>query len=147
MEIKNNSGFIVMTGFLIGIVRLLLSRIEDPNVVLLVMAAVNYIAIFLIIKDIQYNVVLYCKEKVNSSGLDTQTKTILKDKLKLPYYIFIVVYLVVGLLYITFLKTTDLNDFISIIALSLSIAATGLTNSIKQKCFKAFIKKNLEDTP
>lgn len=144
---KNNGSYIISTGMLVGIARLLLSTIEDSSVILIFMAAVNYIALFLVINDIRHNVVSYCTEKINLSGCDTETKKLLKTKLKLPVCVFIGVYLILGVLYIKYLKTTDLNDFISIIALSLSIATAELTDSIQKKCYKLLIRSKLKDTP
>lgn len=144
---KNNGSYIISTGILVGISRLLLSTIEDSNVILIFMAAVNYIALFLVINDIRHNVVSYCIDRINSSGCDTENKKLLKTKLQLPVCIFIGIYLILGVLYIKCFKTTDLNDFISIIALSLSIATVELTDSIQKKCYKLLICSKLKDTP
>ncbi len=138
---NNNSGFIICSGILIALVRLLLSHSIDPNVILIFMAAVNYIAIFLVLFDIRQNVLQYCIDKIEKAGCNTNIKAKMRCVLKNFSMIFIIVYLLFGIMYIIFFKTTDLNDFISIIALAFSIASQKFTDSIKCSIFQLLIKK------
>ena len=138
---NNNFDFIICSGILIALVRLLLSHSIDPNVILIFMAAVNYIAIFLVLFDIRQNILQYCIDKIEKAGCSTHTKAKMQRALKNFSIIFIIAYLLLGIMYIVFFKTTDLNDFISIIALAFSIASQKFTDSMKYSIFQLLVEK------
>ena len=52
----------------------------------------------------------------------------------------LVVYLLIGTLYMIVLKTSDLNDVISILALAISIATNGLIDDYSNEFYKMILK-------
>ena len=141
---SGNSIFIVFTGVIIAFGRYLLGEIDtklgDGQHILIVMAVVNYIALGLVLLFLHNDFCRVCKSKISSSGMDTNLKK------KCHYVVLIIssllslVYLVFGILYIIEFKTSNFNDVISIIALTVSIAASGLVEDCKDGYYRLVLK-------
>lgn len=145
MEFKKHPMFVVSTGIIIALGRLLMHSIADDTtknyVNLVFMAVVNFIAFGIVILFIHSEAQVYCEKKINASGISTTDK---KHKLKILNFISFSVmflYLVLGILYIIILRDADLNDAISIVALSFSIVTNDLAISLGRIYFR-FCKKN-----
>lgn len=136
--------FIIITGILIAVGRLILGRIENSSqkdqAVLIVMALVNYIALAFVFMFMCKDLNDYCNEKIDKAGIDTDQKRYRKRIAFILSVIYLCIYLIMGLLYILFFKSGDLNDAISIIALALSIATNGLRDAFGPFYYKFIIK-------
>lgn len=130
MEFRKHPIFVVFTGFIIAIGRYLMKTIDDIYIYnyvnLIFMAVVNYIAIGIVILFVHSGGEDKCEKKINSSGLDTEEKRRRIKIIRIISFIIILVYLGIGLLYVIKFKSSDLNDAISIVALSLSISTSDL---------------------
>ncbi|MEY8265143.1 hypothetical protein AALA79_02000 [Lachnospiraceae bacterium 64-25] len=144
MKKQNNSIFIIATGILIAISRLMLGNIENSlqkdQAVLIVMALVNYIALAFVLLFICKDLNDYCDEKINKAGISTDQKKNRKRTSLILSAIYLCVYLIVGMLYIIYFKSSDLNDAISIIALAFSIATNGLIDDFSPSYYKFIVK-------
>ena len=147
MKRQNNSMFIIITGVIIAASRLMLGCIKDSTqkdqAVLIVMAVVNYIALAFVLLFINNDVISYCKEKIDKAGLDTNIKKNRKKIINTLSTIYLCIYFIVGILYIVYLKSSDLNDAISIIALVFSIATNGLVNDFSPLYYKFIVNLSL----
>lgn len=140
MQRKNNSMFIIVTGTIISSGRLMLGYIENNDeAILIVMALVNYIALAFVLLFINNDIANYCQEKINKAGIDTAQKKERKLVLYSLSTIYLCIYLIIGMLYIIYWKSNDLNDAISIIALALSIATNDLVISFSPLYYKCII--------
>ena len=129
-SLNKNSMFIVCTGIIISISRFLLGRVTaiDTQHILIVMAVVNYVALGFVLLFLYNELNKRCKDKISFSGLDTSTKKKCNSVIFIFSAILLVLYLSFGIIYMICLKSNDLNDVISIIALSISIATNGLVD-------------------
>ena len=129
-SLNKNSMFIVSTGIIIAISRFLLGHIisTDTQHILIVMAVVNYVALGFVLLFLYNELYRRCKDKISSSGLDTLTKKKCNSVVFTFSVTLLVLYLSFGIIYMICLKSNDLNDVISIIALSISIATNGLVD-------------------
>lgn len=143
MKNQNSSMFIIFTGVIIAVGRLVLGNVESsfPKdiAVLVVMAVVNYIALAFVLLFINYDLINYCNEKIEKAGIDTKQKKNRKKILYLLSVIYLCIYLTIGMLYVIYLKSNDLNDAISIIALALSIASNGLKDNFSPIYYKFIV--------
>ena len=132
--------FIIITGIIIASSRLMLGYIESSTqkdeAVLIIMAVVNYIALAFVILFLNNDLISYCKEKINKAGIDTNEKKKRKGIIYILSAIYLFIYFILGMLYIVYLKTNDLNDAISIIALTFSIATNGLKDDLSPLYYK-----------
>lgn len=117
--------FILFTGLIVALGRLLFPE-ENEKDILIFMALVNYIALGFVFLFLHISILCDCKEKINNSGIDTKKKKIKKILLDIFSFIYLLIYLIVGLYYILEFKTGARNDAISIIALVISIASSNL---------------------
>lgn len=145
MEFKKHPIFIVSTGIIIALGRFLMHEITDDTIKnyvnLVFMAVVNFVAFGIVILFIHSEAQIYCEKKINASGISTIDK---KKKLKILNFIsfsVMILYLSLGILYIVVFRDADLNDAISIVALSFSIATNDLSVSLGKIYFN-FCKKN-----
>lgn len=139
---KSNSIFIIFTGILISLSRLILERItdiKDNGYILVIMAVVNYVALGFVFLFLRNDFNKECMEKINSVALDTPLKKKCYFVISLLDWIFLIIYLVMGISYINYLKSSAYNDVISIIALSISIANNGLINDFANTYYKAIL--------
>ena len=125
MEFKKRPMFIVITGIIIAVARYLFRYIDDSSkelAILIIMASVNFVALAIVLFFIDSEAQNICKNKINNSGIDTKNKKQRLRKLNVISIVLMILYLTSGIFYMVKFKTTDWNDVISIIALSLSIA-------------------------
>lgn len=141
---NKNSMFIVFTGLIIAVGRFLLGGIDvianDDQHILIVMALVNYIALGFVLLLLYNDFCKKCKEKINSFGIETSVKKKCNNVFFIFSAVLLSVYLIFGILYMVILKTADLNDAISILALALSIATNGLVNDYADNYYKWVLK-------
>lgn len=141
---NRNSMFIVVTGFIISLSRILFGKIEpslnNDNYILIIMAVVNYIALGFVLLFLYNAFCQKCKNKISSSGLDTTLKKNCNKMIFVFSSILLTLYLIVGILYMTVYKTSDLNDAISIIALAISIATNGLVDDYSDSYYKIVLR-------
>lgn len=156
MKKQYNSTFIVCTGIILAIGRIALGYIVDnssindtvinspkEDAILIVMALVNYIAFGVVLFFLNKDFVKKFDERINKSGLNTnQKKDRNKAKSKL-FSLFFLIYFFLGVIYVLYLKSNDLNDAISILALAISIASNGLVEDYSTQYFN-YIKKSSE---
>lgn len=145
MEFKKHPMFIVYTGIIIGIGRYLMRYINDKNIYdyvnLIFMAIVNYVAIGLIFLFIHSNAQIKFENRINKSGMATLEKKKRLSTFNTLSTVVIGLYLLLGIIYVVKFKTPDLNDVISIIALSMSICTTDLSDLAYEKYWKICSKK------
>ena len=134
--------FIVVVGFIIAIGRLILGSISNisDDVILLIMAIVNYIALGFVLLFLHNDIVTICYTKITEAGIDTAKKKKRRFITNTFSGIYLCIYCVVGILYLFLLKTSDMNDAISILALAISIATTELGIKIGNLHYKLIIK-------
>ncbi len=134
--------FIVVIGFIIAIGRLILGSISNisDDAILLIMAIVNYIALGFVLLFLHNDIVTICYDNITKAGIDTAKKKRRKAITNVFSGIFLCIYFVGGILYLLFYKTSDMNDAISILALAISIATTGLSIKIGNLYYKLIIK-------
>ena len=142
---KKNPLFIIITGVIIAIGRLYLGSNNIPKeAILIVMAIVNYVALGFVILFLSLDVDKYCYDKIDKAGIGTKEKSKRKEKRKfissILSGILLLLYLGFGYFYISKLKSENMNDFISIIALSISIAANGLVSKLGVLYYDSIIK-------
>lgn len=141
---NKNSMFIVATGIILSIGRFLLGMIdkasEDSKAILVVMALVNYIALGVVFLFLYNEFYKKCRNKIDSSGVTTSIKKKSKKVITIFSAILTIVYLLVGIIYVAWLKTSDLNDVISILALSVSIATNGLIDNYGDDFYKLVLR-------
>ena len=145
MEFKKHPMFIVCTGLIIAIGRYLMHNIDNKDtydfVNLIFMSIVNYVAIGMIILFIHSDAQMSFEKRIKESGINTSEKKKRINIIKIFSEIIIVLYLFFGILYVLKFKTTDLNDAISIVALSMSICTNDLSDSLAEKYWEIFLAK------
>lgn len=144
---KNNSIFVVITGLILGICRIVLGKIDIyGQSTLLVMAVVNYIAFGCVILFLCNDVVKFCDQKIKNSGIDTSIKQKRKSVKQVIFFyrkvILLLLYFLFGIIYIKDLKSNDYNDALSIVALIISISSNGLVDIIGEHYYQLIIKKS-----
>lgn len=123
MKSYNETGlFIFFTGLIIAIGRLLFSNTSEEEILIL-MAVINYIALGFVLLFLHIAILNNCKEKLNRCGFETKQKKSRQFLFNLFSVVLLFLYLIMGTLYVVYIKTTAINDAISIIALSISIAS------------------------
>ncbi len=142
---NKNSMFIVVTGIIIAVSRFLLGKVKNilfikDQYVLIVMAVVNYIALGVVLLFLYNELYKRCKNKITSAGLNTAIKKKSNNVMSVISMFLLVVYLLIGTLYMIVLKTSDLNDVISILALAISIATNGLIDDYSNEFYKMILK-------
>lgn len=148
MEFKKHPMFIVYTGIIIGFGRYLMRYINDKDIYnyvnLIFMAIVNYVAIGLIFLFIHSNAQIKFETRIKNTGLATAEKKKRLLVFNILSTIVIGLYLLLGIIYVVKIKTSDLNDVISIIALSMSICTNDLSDLAYEKYWKicSMIKKS-----
>ena len=144
MKRQNNSMFIIITGVIIAASRLMLGCIKDSTqkdqAVLIVMAVVNYIALGVVLLFLYNELYKRCKNKITFAGLNTAIKKKCNNVMSVISMFLLVMYLLIGTLYMIVLKTSDLNDVISILALAISIATNGLIDDYSNEFYKMILK-------
>lgn len=142
METQKNPMFVVVVGFIIAIGRLVFGKINNipEDAILLIMAIVNYVALGFVLLFLHNDIVKVCGNNITKAGIDTARKKKGKAIINIFGCVFLCIYTGVGILYLLFCKTSDMNDAISIIALSISIAATGLSDRIGNTYYRLIIK-------
>ncbi len=144
MKKQSNAMFIIVTGVIIGIGRLMLGCIgnstQKDEAILIVMAIVNYIALAFVLLFVNKDLNSYCDQMIDKAGLDTGKKRNRKRAIHILSAIYLCIYLVVGMLYIVFFKSNDRNDTISIIALAISIATNSLKEDFSPLYYKFIVK-------
>ena len=153
---NSNSLFIVFTGIIISVGRVVIEYIASPNdnsaqittststysgdYILATMAVINFVAfglvIFFLFRDLT-NIVI---SRISQAGISTDEKRKRRKYIKIPLFIFSFLYLVFGIIYITILRSSLLNDVMSILALTLSIASNGIVDEYGEVYYKLIIK-------
>lgn len=145
MEFKKHPMFIVYTGIIIGIGRYLMRYISNQDIYdyvnLIFMAIVNYVAIGLIFLFIHSNAQIKFENRINKVGISTSEKKKRLSTFNTLSVTVIGLYLFLGVIYVIKFKTSDLNDVISIIALSMSICTNDLSDLAYEKYWKICSKK------
>ena len=136
---QKNPGFIICTGIIIAIGRFLLGLNDPSNNTLLVMAIVNYVAFGFVILFLYNDLERRCLEKITKAGTDTNTKHNRRLVTKIVSLVLLVIYLIFGGYYLIKLKSNSLNDVISIVALSISIAANDLVEKYSDTYFNFIV--------
>lgn len=141
---QNYSPFIIVIGLIISIGRVILGNMNigdaKDSVILIVMAIVNYVALGFVLLFL-YNGFYNCFNfYLNKSGLTTKQK---KNSCSISHiisFVLLIVYCFLGYIYITEYYNSNMNDAISIFALSISIANDGLIDKYGILFYKAIIK-------
>lgn len=149
MKTPRNSVFIIFTGVLIAITRFILGKIDDipDSVLLLIMALINYVAFGFVLLFLYRDIIQRCRISLQNAGIITAQKKKANIIVSFLSSILSLLYLCMGMLYIIYLKSSDLNDAISIIALAISIASSGLTEICSQLFYKLIIKLSKSRCP
>ena len=142
---NKNLMFIVVTGIIIAVSRFLLGKVKNilfikDQYVLIVMAVVNYIALGVVLLFLYNELYKRCKNKITFAGLNTAIKKKCNNVMSVISMFLLVMYLLIGTLYMIVLKTSDLNDVISILALAISIATNGLIDDYSNEFYKMILK-------
>lgn len=144
---SSHSLFIVFTGIIISIGRVVIEFIpsndnntQGTDYILATMAMINFIAfglvIYFLFKDLT-NIVI---SRISQSGISTEEKRKRRKYINIPLFIFLFIYLIFGIIYITMLRSSLLNDVMSILALALSIASNGIIDEYGDTYYKLIIK-------
>lgn len=143
MKSQGNAGFVAITGIIIAFCRLILGNIASitDDVILAVMALVNYVALGFVLLFLHNDIISTCLINIDSSGISTKEKTRAKGFIKIVSVVFLIAYLVIGIIYTAFSKSSNWNDAISIFALALSIASSGLAKTYSSWYYKFLIRK------
>lgn len=147
---KNNSIFVVITGLILGICRIILGKIDIcGQSTLLIMAVVNYIAFGCVILFLCNDVVKFCDQKIKNTGIDTSIKQKRNSIKKTMFFyrkiLFLSLYFLFGIIYIKDLKSNDYNDALSIVALITSISTNGLIDIIGEHYYQLIIRKSSKE--
>lgn len=146
MEFKEHPMFVVFTGLIIALGRILIGSVGAGKIkeyiVLIIMAIINYVALGIVILVIHSGSQMFCKKKIRDSGIDTSEKKKKSRRLEGISAGIILAYLIIGYIYLGYLRTADLNDAISIIALALSIATNDLIEPLGKIYCKCCEGKN-----
>lgn len=116
MKDNNHSIFVVLTGVIIC-----------------------YVALGIVISFVLSDAFSFCKDSLLKTGIDTEKKDSAKKTIKLFSCVCLVLYLMFGLIYLFYLKSSDLNDIISIFALSVSIVSYDLAKVIGHNLKKVIL--------
>lgn len=139
-ENSNNSPFIVITGLVVAIGRIVLGNIELTNgtdeIVLIVMAIVNYVALGFVLLFLYNGFYDNYKNRLAQSGLQTNLKKRSIFISHIVSFIVLLFYFVVACFYITKWYNSNYNDAISIFALAISIATDGLIKKYSTVFYK-----------
>lgn len=146
-EKKNRkSMFIILTGVIISVGRIALDKIcIDPinqKYILLIMAVLNYIAMGFVIYILYTGMQRKCQEKLTNSGISTGEKKQCKGIISTVSAILLIVYLILGIIYIWCLRSSGLNDVLAILALAISIANDDLINEYGILFYQMILKIN-----
>lgn len=136
--------FIVCTGIIISVGRCLIGvknvGVEIMSIneehILIFMAIINYVAFGVVILFLLNDLKKDCALRIDKAGLDTNKKTNCKKTMKFHSMIFMILYLGIGITYIILWKSSECNDIISILALSISIASNGLVKEYGRRFYK-----------
>lgn len=144
---SSHSLFIVFTGIIISIGRVVIEFIpsKDDNTqgadyILATMAMINFIALGLVIYFLFRDLTNIVISRISQSGISTDEKRKRRKYIKIPLFIFLFIYLIFGIIYITILRSSLLNDVMSILALALSIASNGIIDEYGDTYYKLIIK-------
>lgn len=142
MKKQNNSPFIIVIGIIIAVGRFLLGTIKrvPQNVILIVMALVNYIALSFVLLYLWNSIKDKCDCKINAAGIMTAEKEKAKLNMHIISEILLFICLIVGLIYINFFLSNTMNDVISIVALIISIASNDLEEIISARYYRILLK-------
>lgn len=144
MKKNNNSMFIVISGIIISVSRIILGKIENTPAkdlaILVIMAVINCVAFGFVILLLLNDLNEYVNEKLTKSGMETTKKKRCKRLMYITSFIFLSLYLIFGILYLLYFKSSNLNDAFSILALAISIATNGLVNGFKLTYYNIIIK-------
>lgn len=144
MKKNNNSIFIVISGIIISVSRIILGKIENAPAkdlaILIIMAVINCVAFGFVILLLFNDLNEYVNEKLTKSGMETSKKKRCKILMYIISFIFLSLYLIFGILYLLYFKSNNLNDAFSILALAISIATNGLVNGFKLTYYNIIIK-------
>lgn len=146
---KKNPIFIITTGFIIAIGRLSISNIgNSKGVILIVMAIVNYVALGFVLLFLCLDIDNYCCDKIDNAGIETKIKRARKGKRNfissIVRILLLLLYLIIGYLYVDKFRSENINDIISIVALSISIASNGLVGELGNLYYKLVINLSTE---
>lgn len=141
---NRNSMFIIFTGIIIALGRFLLGTIKSPlnsdDSILIIMAVVNYVALGFVLLFLYNEFCQRCKNKISTCGLGTEMKKKCNNIVFTFSTVLIIIYLLFGILYMMFFKTSGLNDVLSILALATSIATNGLVCDYGDDYYKLVLK-------
>ena len=145
MSNSKYSIFIIFSGIIIACGRLLMNNISsissiNDKYILIVMAVFNYIALGFVFAFLLSKLSSKCIQEINDSGSFTAKKNKCKALVNIILLFFLIIYLVLGYLYMFFYKTSARNDAISILALTISIGSDGLVKDGSKLLYKITLK-------
>lgn len=135
---RDNGIFIVLTGIIIACGRILFDE-KQADDILIVMAIINYVALGFVLLFLHIKILDNCYSRIVSAGVDTNEKKSRKKVLNICSFIFFLIYLLAGSLYITVFKSAKFNDAISIFALALSIATDNITIGLSDSFYRLIV--------
>ena len=144
---SSHSLFIVFTGIIISIGRVIIESIssnsdntQGTDYILVTMAMINFIAFGLVIYFLFRDLTNIVISRISQSGISTDEKRKRRKYINIPLFIFLSIYLIFGIIYITILRSSLLNDVMSILALAFSIASNGIADEYGEAYYKLIIK-------
>ncbi len=125
-----NSPFLLFVGLLACVVRFFIADIADEKL-LIIMAMINIVAFDYVILILFQDAKKIVIDKMNKSQITEKMKKDNNKKLNIFYFAFyIFIFVVVGFVYVFFLRSSALNDSISIMALVISISSDKLSSML-----------------
>lgn len=125
-----NSIFLIALGILISIFRFNIEGIENIDLIF-VMALINTVAFDYVILLIIIDTRKITIQKLSKSSLPTEQKKLCEKRLNILLSICsILIFVIFSILYVVFLKSSSLNDILSIMALMISISQDQISKNI-----------------
>lgn len=132
----------IIAGVIISVVRASLEGNSEysESVVLVFMAAVNALALCVVLACLFYGLKNKCEKQINSSGIATTRKKKCRHYIMIANSIFLILICVVAFMYVWKWKTTVGNDIMSIIALAISIANDRVIEDYNRAVYSFLLK-------
>lgn len=132
---KNNSVILIVTGILLSIVRLSIANFSD-DLIMLIMSVINVIALdyvmLIIVNEIKNDIFI----KLDKSRLSKEQIKKSKSKTSKLSALINIFFILFSILYTLVLRTSSLNDILSIIALISSILERDISKFVSTKVYK-----------
>ncbi len=141
---SKNSMFIIITGIILAVGRYSTDKVlEDTvnqNYILIMMAIINFVALGFVLLILCNGLSKDCCSRIEKAGIFTDQKKKCKRILTGIACILLLIYLVLGVIYIKDLRSSAMNDIFSIIALSISIANDRFIQDYGSLLYKLILK-------